>query len=182
MRQHRLDRKHFNYAAVGITQDHKAADDGRTGGRVSEESVQVGSGPARWLHAWQQTMSWGIQRSAGYSILPVGEDATNQVRPGLTVRMRRRFGPLVMSMPVRVVHVIDEPDRKGFAFGTLSGHPVSGEVAFVVEHRPDDTVHFVLRTFSGPGKGPWALAYPVVLLLRGGLRDSYLESLAAPLD
>jgi uncharacterized protein (UPF0548 family) len=104
------------------------------------------------------------------------------MRPGLTVRLRRRVGPLLMKMPVRVVYVLDEPHRKGFAFGTLAGHPVSGEVAFIVERRADDSVWFTLRSLSGPGKGLWVLAYPVVLLLRGGFRNSYLKALTGPLD
>jgi uncharacterized protein (UPF0548 family) len=33
---------------------------------------------------------------------------------------------------VRVVAVADEPDRCGFAYGTLPGHAVCGEEAFVV--------------------------------------------------
>lgn len=103
------------------------------------------------------------------------------MRPGQTVQLRRRFGPLPMSMPVRVVYVLDEPRRKGFAFGTLVGHPVSGEAAFIVERHTDDSVHFCLRSFSGPGNGPWALAYPFVLLLKGGLRDSYVHALDGPL-
>lgn len=105
-----------------------------------------------------------------------------RVLPGLTVQLRRRIGPLPMKMPVRVVYVLDEPNRKGFAFGTLAGHPVSGEAAFIVERSADDSVRFVLRSFSGPGQGMWRLAYPIVLLLRRRFRESYLEALAGPLD
>ena len=37
------------------------------------------------------------------------------------------------------MYVIDEPDRRGFAYGTLRGHPESGEVLFTV------------RAFTRPG-------------------------------
>ncbi|MDJ1372667.1 DUF1990 family protein [Gulosibacter molinativorax] len=194
MRQRRIHEKRFNYAEVGITGGRDTTADRSRRGRVTDEVVQIGRGEARWKHAWTQTLSWGIQRHAGYAILPVpdtseggdvslgdAEEPYAQMQQGMTVRLRRRFGPLIMTMPVRVVYVVDEPHRKGFAFGTLSGHPVSGEVAFIVEHRADDSVHFLLRTYSGPGKGIWALAYPIVLLFRGGLKNTYLESLAGPL-
>jgi uncharacterized protein (UPF0548 family) len=36
--------------------------------------------------------------------------------------------------PVRVVAVADLPDRRGFAYDTLPGHPVTGEEAFIA-HR-----------------------------------------------
>ncbi|GAA1459491.1 DUF1990 domain-containing protein [Nocardiopsis exhalans] len=187
----------FNYASVGATRPEDP-----TGARprrhpISEVRAPIGSGQARWEHAGKETLSWGIQRRAGYSILPRGrpQNATRdperhempgaahpRVLPGLTVQLRRRIGPLPMKMPVRVVYVLDEPNRKGFAFGTLAGHPVSGEAAFIVERSADDSVRFVLRSFSGPGQGMWRLAYPIVLLLRRRFRESYLEALAGPLD
>jgi uncharacterized protein (UPF0548 family) len=35
------------------------------------------------------------------------------------------LGPI--RVPCRVVYVLDEPERRGFAYGTLPGHPESGE-------------------------------------------------------
>jgi uncharacterized protein (UPF0548 family) len=57
----------------------------------------------------------------------------------MEILLRKRFGPLHLKMPDRVVYTIDEPARKGFAFGTLEGHPVSGEAAFIVQRDPDDS-------------------------------------------
>ncbi len=185
----------FNYAPVGATRpddDHAVTRPRRH--RISEVRTPIGRGQARWEHAWKETLSWGIQRRAGYSVLPLSQpqgtdgdpvhretDAVHpQVRPGMTVQLRRHIGPLPMRMPIRVVYVLDEPDRKGFAFGTLAGHPVSGEVAFIVERAADDSVSFVLRSISGPGRGLWRLAYPIVLLMRRGFRDSYQQALAGP--
>ena len=42
------------------------------------------------------------------------------------------LGPV--TAPCRVVYVVDEPDRRGFAYGTLTGHPESGEELFTVRH------------------------------------------------
>ena len=67
--------------------------------------------------------------------------------------LRLGLGPLALSAPVRVVYVIDGPDRRGFAYGTLPGHPESGEEAFLVERRPDGTVWCRITAFSGQRAG-----------------------------
>jgi uncharacterized protein (UPF0548 family) len=41
-----------------------------------------------------------------------------------------------LRAPCRIVYVIDEPDRRGFAYGTLPGHPERGEEAFIISRRP----------------------------------------------
>ena len=64
------------------------------------------------------------------------------------LRLGRRR--LAVSAPVRVVYVVDEPRRRGFAYGTLPGHPESGEEAFVVELQEDDEVTFTVTAFSRP--------------------------------
>ena len=47
--------------------------------------------------------------------------------------------------------MIDEPGRCGFAYGTLPGHPESGEEAFIVEIDEADEVWFTVRAFTRPG-------------------------------
>ncbi len=64
------------------------------------------------------------------------------------------IGPLALRSPVRVVQVIDEADRRGFADGTLPGHPESGREAFVLQRDPAVTAtqrlitRRYLRTFQ----------------------------------
>jgi len=50
----------------------------------------------------------------------------------------------------RIVYVIDEPRRFGFAYGTTTGHVESGEERFMIEHLDDDSVWYDLRAFSRP--------------------------------
>lgn len=59
-------------------------------------------------------------------------------------------GPLAVHEPVRVVAVVDTPDTRGFAYGTLRGHPVSGEEAFIVRKAPDGRVTLTLRSLTAP--------------------------------
>lgn len=54
----------------------------------------------------------------------------------------------------RVVYVVDEPGRFGFAYGTLRGHAERGEERFLVERRTGadgEEVWFDLLAFSRPG-------------------------------
>lgn len=41
-------------------------------------------------------------------------------------------GPLRLRAPCRVVYTVTESRRRGFAYGTLPGHPECGEEAFVI--------------------------------------------------
>jgi len=47
--------------------------------------------------------------------------------------------------------VVDEPRRRGFAYGTLPGHPERGEEAFLITHHDDGTVTFAITAFCAPG-------------------------------
>ena len=75
-------------------------------------------------------------------------DGSPMLCPGDTAIMHVPLFPA--KVPARVVYVVDEPLRKGFAYGTLPGHPESGEEAFIVEYRDDDSVWLTIRAFSRP--------------------------------
>jgi Domain of unknown function (DUF1990) len=57
---------------------------------------------------------------------------------------------LALVAPCRIVSVVDEVTRWGFAYGTLPGHPEQGEEVFVVSIAPDETVRFEIVAFSRP--------------------------------
>jgi uncharacterized protein (UPF0548 family) len=50
----------------------------------------------------------------------------------------------------RVVYVIDEPERFGFAYGTLPNHIERGEERFLIERQSDDSVWYDILAFSQP--------------------------------
>jgi uncharacterized protein (UPF0548 family) len=53
--------------------------------------------------------------------------------------------------PCLVVAVVAEPDRVGWAYGTLPGHPECGEEAFLLTLLPNDDVLFEVRACSRAG-------------------------------
>ena len=64
----------------------------------------------------------------------------------------------------RIVYVIDESHRFGFAYGTLEGHAVSGEECFLLSRSEgSDEIRFEVRKFS-------RLDHPVVRLAGAAAR------------
>lgn len=106
-------------------------------------------------------------------------DGTALLRPGDVARMRLR--PWPFRIPARVVYVVDEPDRRGFAYGTLPGHPERGEEAFVVERTADGSVWLVIRAFSRPANLFVWIAAPIARLLQAIYTGRYERALTGPL-
>jgi uncharacterized protein (UPF0548 family) len=130
----------FTYDEVGATRDG----DLPAGYDLVERSSVVGSGPADFERASAAVFRWTAQRAAGLRIQASGPAST----PGTVVLMTAGLRRLGLDIPCRVVWVVDEPDRRGFGYGTLPGHPESGEESFVVTLRPDGEVRYELRAFS----------------------------------
>lgn len=174
----------LGYAAVGATRLETPVPE------VSETIGAVGGAEA-WERAWRRTLTWGIQRRAGYQVQvvddgvpvatwPRADPGPARVVAGQKVLLGVRLGPVRVAMPVQVVYVVDEPDLKGFAFGTLAGHPLAGEAAFLVRRDADGSVRFLLRSISRPARGGWFAVQPVVMLLRAVLKARYLRALREP--
>ncbi|HWU46651.1 MAG TPA: DUF1990 domain-containing protein [Humibacter sp.] len=105
------------------------------------------------------------------------ESGAPYIGNGVTATLRVPFGPFHKRVRVRVVYVIDEPNRAGFAYGTLHGHPESGEEAFIVEHRDDDSVWFVLRSFSRGANPFYRLCTPLLRAQQRKYTKRYLRAL-----
>jgi uncharacterized protein (UPF0548 family) len=104
---------------------------------------RVGAGQQRFEEAADAIMHWGMQRGAGLRV----EASSDVVTVGAVVVVKMGF----LKAPCRVVYVIDEPDVRGFAYGTLPGHPESGEERFVVRHDPVTAAVFAeVSAFSRP--------------------------------
>ena len=89
--------------------------------------------------------------------------------------------PIGMKLPVRVIYVVNEPTRVGFAYGTLRGHPENGEEAWIVERRDDDSVWMTVRAFSRPANVFWWCGYPILRIVQEVYTRRYLRSLAGPI-
>jgi len=88
-----------------------------------------------------------------------------------------RAGPLVVVGACRIVLVVDEPDRYGFAYGTLPAHPEEGEERFVVTRDPDTTVSFEVVAFSRPHDRLTKLGGPVPRALQRRATTRYVQGM-----
>jgi uncharacterized protein (UPF0548 family) len=82
----------------------------------------------------------------------------------------------VVSEPVEVVYTVDEPERHGFAYGTMLGHPLAGEELFLVERRGTE-VWLHIRSFSRVA-GPWRTLTPLIRVMQRTTHTRYLNALA----
>jgi uncharacterized protein (UPF0548 family) len=86
------------------------------------------------------------------------------------------LGPL--RAPCRVVYIVDEPNRRGFAYGTLPGHAEKGEELFVVRYDPaTDKVYADVTAFSRHATWWSRLGSPVTSMAQRVITDRYLRAL-----
>jgi uncharacterized protein (UPF0548 family) len=155
------------------------ADVGRTSGVLPNgyhhlnRQVIIGLGTARFADAAQALVSWQMHLRSGLQVSASSATA----KPDAIVMLGIGAGPFTINAPCRVVYIIDEPNRRGFAYGTLPGHPESGEEAFVIERADDDTVSFRITAFSTPASALAKLAGPLGRLAQRRMTSRYFRSL-----
>jgi uncharacterized protein (UPF0548 family) len=114
-----------------------------------------------------------MHRKAGLAVA-----ADGPAEPDRTVIFGLGLG-VVLVVPCRVVYVIDEADRQGFAYGTLDGHPEQGEEAFVVSQPSSGSVQLTITAFSRPGNPLVRLAGPIGRAIQASATDRYARGLTA---
>ncbi|MFI2713093.1 DUF1990 family protein [Micromonospora sp. NPDC018662] len=149
-REEEADVAELTYPEVGATRD---------GGRPAgyhhlRHRVRLPDGafPA----AADAVLGWRLHRAAG---VVMRADAP-RAAPGVRVTPGLGVGPARIWGPTEVVWAVDEPDRAGFGYGTLPGHPEIGEEAFLVTRGPDGT-WFEVTAFSRPARWYVRAAGPV---------------------
>lgn len=149
------------HAAAPLTYDEvgMADADPPSGWSLDHHRVLLGAGEETFSQAVAALRSWAML-PGWVRAHPPGPPVTG----GVVAVTLRRLG-VVWVAPCRVVRLIDQPDRVGFAWGTLEGHPLAGEERFLVERGDGGEVWYDLRAVSRPGR--WWLRAG-----RGRLRDS----------
>lgn len=171
----------LNYEAVGTTRPGERTWTEETSGfRRYERTVRIGRGTALWARVSDEVLDWGVKTRSGFTVRPVTGDAT-RVQVGKGYLLTAHIGPFSIHEPVRVVAVVEEPYRCGFAYGTIEGHPVSGEEAFIVHRTSDGAVWLTLRSLTRPAAGRWRLAFPAILIAQRWYRGRYQRALRSRL-
>jgi uncharacterized protein (UPF0548 family) len=147
------------------------------GFRRFERTVTIGRGEDAWNAAGEAVLRWEVKRRSGFAVAPADGGGTG-VRERGRYTVTAGLGRCVVREPVEVVAVVETGDRRGFAYGTRRGHPVSGEEAFIVHRDGDGRVLLTLRSLTRAAPaGPWRPLFPVLLLAQLHVRRRYLRVL-----
>lgn len=164
----------FTYQTIGLSQRGESP----AGFRRVTRRVRVGEGHAAYVRLAEGILSWQLHRGAGLRV-PVG-----QARAGVGVDVVPAFGvgPLRLPAPCRVVWVEEPgdddggPQRAGFGYGTLPGHPERGEEAFIAVLESDGAVYFEVFAFSQHANWFFTLGAPVARFFQELVTRRYLST------
>lgn len=149
----------LTYPSAGITRDDGPAPAGYDHDR---NRIELGRGEAVFSLARDAIRQWRMFPPPLAVVEPEGIPIEVGEIAGVIIRV---FG-LYFLNAARIVYVIDEPRRFGFAYGTLPGHAEAGEERFLVEWLPDDTVVYTIVAFSQPRYWMARLAKPLARMLQ----------------
>jgi uncharacterized protein (UPF0548 family) len=165
----RLRSAPFTYPDVGATQD----DELPAGYAHGRREAVVGHGRAAFDRAVAALFDWRMQKGVGMRVRADGPPS----EPGTVVVLTaglRRFG---YDIPCRVVWARTDGDEQGFAYGSLPGHPESGEESFVVTLQESGDVVFTTRVFSRLASPLARLGGPVSRAVQAAALDRYVTSI-----
>jgi uncharacterized protein (UPF0548 family) len=133
------------------------------------QALRIGSGRDRFERAADSVMHYGMLRGAGVRV-----HASTEVAEVGTLVLGR-LGPIYA--PCRVVYVIDEPNLRGFAYGTLRGHAEAGEERFAVRYDPaSESVYAEVSAFSRPNTWWSRTGAPVASFVQRIVTKRYLQA------
>jgi uncharacterized protein (UPF0548 family) len=103
------------------------------------------AGSNAFERAVEALRTWGMHRGAGLRVAADGPIAV-----GTNVAFSAPLPIGFVDGTCRIVVVVDEPNRYGFAYGTLSVHPERGEEAFIVSREEAGDVRLDVDGVSRP--------------------------------
>lgn len=129
---------------------------------VDRTRVRLGAGEALFDRAKQALQAWK-QFDLGW--VAVGPPAA-PIAPGTDVMVAARVFGIWATNVARIVYLVNEPRRFGFAYGTLPGHMAAGEERFLIDWDENGDVFYDVLAFSRPRHLLMKLAYPMVRRLQ----------------
>lgn len=167
-----LARQPLSYTDIGATAHPRLPD----GFHHIRRRELLGHRPQLFDAAATALSTWDMHRGAGLRV-----HATGPAAPGAMVVLG--LGPLRATC--RVVYTVNEPDRRGFAYGTVRDrHPESGEEYFGIYQDPaDGRVFAEIVAFSRPARWWSKLGAALGRKVQSHITDRYvlaLQNLARP--
>jgi uncharacterized protein (UPF0548 family) len=165
-------REKFSYLEVGRT--GSTLPEGYT---IDHNRVRIGRGLAAFDRAISDLRRWQMFNIGWLEIFP----RNAPIAPHTTVALLVRHFGLWSLNACRIVYVIEQPRRFGFAYGTLREHAEQGEERFSIEWCEDDSIYYDILAFSKPRQWQSRLARPISRVLQKRFaRDSMMAIVGAP--
>jgi uncharacterized protein (UPF0548 family) len=158
----------FTYPEVGATQAGPLP----PGYAHGERTATVGTGRAAFERVAAGIFDWRLQRGIGLRVRASGAPTA----AGAVVVLTAGLPSFGYDIPCRVVWARTDGDEQGFGYGSLPGHPESGEECFVVTLRPDGDVVFTTRVFSRLATPLARLGGPVSRLVQRAAIEGYVAA------
>lgn len=155
------------YPEVGATRTVLPA-----GYRHLRRRTVLGGGAATFRAAAGRLRRWDMHRTAGLRVAPASPAAAT----GSTVVMALGSRALSLLIPCRVVWTVETDAEIGFGYGSLPGHPESGEESFVISIASDDTVFATVTAFSRPAGAVATLGSPIGRRVQDAMTRRYLAA------
>ena len=146
------------YSGIGSTQGTPPS-----GYVVDHTRAKLGEGKAAFQTAQAALRNWA-HFQLGW-VEPCWPDTP--IEPNQIVAVLARVFGIWSLNACRVIYVVQEEEKFGFAYGTLPDHVESGEERFNVEWNPDDdSVCYDILAFSRPNHFLTRIAYPMTRRLQ----------------
>ena len=140
---HRVESLPLTYAPVGMS---LGLVEPPAGYRELIRTRTLGSGQRTFEVVGTALLRMDLHRRSRFRVhLP-----TPSVVEGRGVAVALPWGPVAITGACRIVAIVAEPRRSGFAYGTLPRHPERGEESFIVEWTADGTVVMTVHAWSRP--------------------------------
>ncbi len=156
LKQRRADS--YSYREQGATRTSPPA-----GHDIDHNRIMLGRGETDFERAKKAIREWKMFDVPGLEILP----SDTPIEAGRNVALLAHHLGFYSLSSCRIVYVIEDKGRFGFAYGTLTEHVEIGEERFTVEFHPDTgDVWYDIFAFSRPGHIFVKLGYPYARYLQ----------------
>ena len=147
----------FTYPEVGATNANPPENY-----TIDNNRVLLGNGEKIYRAAVAVLKQWRQFDLGWVSVVPRG--VPTEVGEIVAVKARA-LGTWSLNA-TRVIYVIDDAKRFGYAYGTLPGHIECGEERFLIEWLNDDSVWYDILAFSRPRHLLVRASYPFARMLQ----------------
>lgn len=163
----------LTYETVGMSARAEPAE----GYRLDRWSTPLGNTNRAFALAVDALRNWRVHEGAGLVV-----QAASPPTLGLVVAMAAPLPVGWIEVVCRVVAVVDQPDRFGFTYGTLSVHPEQGEESFTLMREEDGSISFLIVAASRP-RHVLARAFPpVARYLQTIATNRYLDAMRSSVN